>query len=69
ECNALPRLTKGISRALEHSGKCARATDRISSKGRHVCEGRPPDQRLISVQCGVNSIQLLSGLTINFLLL
>ncbi|KAM3182758.1 hypothetical protein ACTXT7_011682 [Hymenolepis weldensis] len=43
KCTTLLRLTKGISRALEHSEKRERATDRVSSK--RGTRERPPGQQ------------------------
>ncbi|VUZ44346.1 unnamed protein product, partial [Hymenolepis diminuta] len=47
ECTTLPRLTKGISGVLEHSGKCDRATDRVASKRDVSAEVFPANQRSI----------------------
>ncbi|KAM3183301.1 hypothetical protein ACTXT7_010627 [Hymenolepis weldensis] len=41
EFTTLPRLIKGIPRALEHSGKCGRVTDRVAIKHRRACRSLP----------------------------
>ncbi|VUZ39227.1 unnamed protein product [Hymenolepis diminuta] len=47
ECITLPRLTKGISRSLEHSGKCERASDSVASKCDVHAEAFPTNQTSI----------------------
>ncbi|VUZ56921.1 unnamed protein product [Hymenolepis diminuta] len=50
ECTTLPRLTKSISRTLEHSGKCRSVIDPLASKRGCACRGLPTNQRSILVQ-------------------
>ncbi|VUZ46726.1 unnamed protein product, partial [Hymenolepis diminuta] len=50
EFTTLPRFTKGISRAVEHSGKCGRLTDHVASKRGVRAEVFPTNQRLIFQQ-------------------
>lgn len=56
----LPRLTKGILLALEHSGKCGRATDRVSSKSGCAYRRLTGNQRSIFLPHSLKCIQLLS---------
>ncbi|VUZ54009.1 unnamed protein product [Hymenolepis diminuta] len=48
EFTKLPKLIKGISRALEHSGKRGRVTDRVTIKHGCAC-GSVPSQSAVSV--------------------
>ncbi|VUZ52012.1 unnamed protein product, partial [Hymenolepis diminuta] len=41
ELTTLPKLIRGTSRALEHSGKCACVTDLVAIKLGRVCSGLP----------------------------
>ncbi|VUZ48865.1 unnamed protein product, partial [Hymenolepis diminuta] len=52
----LAKLIKGISRALKHSGKCARVTARVASMCDVRAEAFPANQRPISLQHSIDYI-------------
>ncbi|VUZ39487.1 unnamed protein product [Hymenolepis diminuta] len=50
----LPKLVKGIPLALEHSGKCRRLTNRLTSKLGMSAEVVTANQRSIFLLCAFN---------------
>ncbi|VUZ39861.1 unnamed protein product, partial [Hymenolepis diminuta] len=56
ESTKLPRLIKGTSGALEHSGKCGYITGRVANKCDRA-ETCPADQQSISLHLSVDCIK------------
>lgn len=51
-----PRVIKGVSRTLEHSGKCGRTSDRVASKCGVRAGVFPANHRLIFLQRSIDYI-------------